>query len=375
MHMADALVSPIVAGTMYACSSGAMGFSIKKVRIEDDPKKIPVMGIMGAFVFATQMINFTIPGTGSSGHLAGGMLLTAILGPYAGFMTMIGVLLIQSLLFADGGILALGCNVWNMAFYGCFAGGFIIWRSIMKNRITKRKITIASIVGCIVTLQLGAFSVTLETLASGITELPFPVFVATLQPIQFVIGLVEGLITAAVLCFVQEARPELLWTGSSNENFSSSNEDFNTNNEDFSTSNENFSTSNENFRANNENLTTKKVGKMSFKSILIFFAIATIIIISLLSQFASSKPDGLEWSIERITGSKEVATSGTIYEIAKHIQGITSILPDYSLKGSESLAGTSFSGIVGGIIVVSICVLCSCLIRFFRKRMKNGKNK
>lgn len=73
------------------------------------------------------MINFTIPGTGSSGHLCGGMMLTALLGPYAAFLTMIGVLLIQCLLFADGGLLALGCNIWNMAFYGCFLGYFLFW--------------------------------------------------------------------------------------------------------------------------------------------------------------------------------------------------------------------------------------------------------
>lgn len=90
------------------------------------------MGVMGAFVFAAQMINFTIPGTGSSGHLCGGMMLTALLGPYAAFLTMIGVLLIQCLLFADGGLLALGCNIWNMAFYGCFLGYFLFWRPMMK---------------------------------------------------------------------------------------------------------------------------------------------------------------------------------------------------------------------------------------------------
>lgn len=78
------------------------------------------------------MINFTIPGTGSSGHLCGGMLLSALLGPYAGFLTMIGVLLIQCLLFADGGLLALGCNIWNMAFYGCFIGALLIWKPMMR---------------------------------------------------------------------------------------------------------------------------------------------------------------------------------------------------------------------------------------------------
>ena len=184
MHMADALVTPAVAGTMYFCSAAAAGYSIKKVRMESDSRKIPLMGVMGAFVFAAQMINFTIPGTGSSGHLCGGMLLSALLGPYAGFLTMIGVLLIQCLLFADGGLLALGCNIWNMAFYGCFLGALFIWKPMMKTGMSKKKIIAASILGCMLTLQCGAFSVTLETLASGVTELPFAAFFAVMQPIQ-----------------------------------------------------------------------------------------------------------------------------------------------------------------------------------------------
>lgn len=105
------------------------------------------------------------------------MLLTALLGPYAAFLSMIGVLLIQCLLFADGGLLALGCNIWNMAFYGCFVGYFLIWRPIVKHGFSRAKIISASILGSIVALQLGAFSVTLETMFSGITELPFSLFV------------------------------------------------------------------------------------------------------------------------------------------------------------------------------------------------------
>ena len=80
MHMADALVAPVVAGTMYVCSTLAATYSVKKVGVENEPKKIPVMGVMGAFVFSAQMINFTIPGTGASGHLCGGMLLRALCG-------------------------------------------------------------------------------------------------------------------------------------------------------------------------------------------------------------------------------------------------------------------------------------------------------
>ena len=144
MHMADALAAPAVAGTMYVCSAAAAAYSVKKIRLDVDTKKVPVMGVMGAFVFAAQMINFTIPGTGSSGHLCGGMLLSALLGPYAGFLTMIGVLLIQGLLFADGGLLVLGCNVWNMAFYGCFLGALLIWKPLMKHGMSRAKIAVSA---------------------------------------------------------------------------------------------------------------------------------------------------------------------------------------------------------------------------------------
>lgn len=332
MHMADALAAPAVAGTMYVCSAAAAAYSVKKVRLEDDPKKIPVMGIMGAFVFAAQMINFTIPGTGSSGHLCGGILLSALLGPYAGFLTMIGVLLIQCLLFADGGLLALGCNVWNMAFYGCFIGALLIWKPMMKKGITKGKIMLASIFGCVITLQFGAFSVTLETMISGITELPFGAFVATMQPIHLAIGFVEGLITTAVLLFVYEARPEMLYGSTKTE---------------------------------------QKEGKFTFKRTMAILAVLAVLIGGGLSLAASAYPDGLEWSIERITGSAEVEADGGIYDTADSIQQTTALLPDYAFKGSESLLGTTFSGIVGAVVVVGVCAGSCYAFKFFRKKKES----
>lgn len=332
MHMADALLAPAVAGTMYVASTATATYSIRRVGIEKDTKKLPVMGVMGAFVFATQMLNFTIPGTGSSGHLCGGMMLSAILGPWAGFLTMIGVLLIQCLMFADGGLLALGANVWNMAFYGCFIGALCIWRPMMKKGASRSKIVAASIIGCMVTLQLGAFSVVLETLLSGITELPFSVFVATMQPIHLAIGLVEGLITAAVLVFIYEARPEILWgvgEGSTKE------------------------------------------GKMGLKGTIIALAVATVICAAGISLVASSNPDGLEWSMEKVAGTTELEAEGGIYDTASQIQEATSILPDYAFKDSESLLGTSVSGVVGALAVVVVCVGVGYIVVSTRKKKVN----
>lgn len=331
MHMADALVVPAVAGTMYAASTAAAAYSIRKVRLENEPKKIPAMGVMGAFVFAAQMINFTIPGTGSSGHLCGGMLLTAMLGPFAGFLTMTGILLIQCLVFADGGLLALGCNIWNMAFYGCFVGGLLIWKPFMKRNMTKRRITAVSVAACVITLQMGAFSVTLETLASGITELPFSVFIGAMQPIHLAIGLVEGLITAAVLLFVYEARPGMLWAETA----------------------------------------AKEEGRFSFRRTLVILAAAAAFIGGVVSLFASALPDGLEWSMERTAGTSELAASGGAYELAESIQGTTAILPDYAFSFSDSAAGTTVSGLAGGVLVIALCIAACYGMKFFRKG-KNG---
>lgn len=332
MHMADALAAPTVAGAMYAVSMAAAGYSIKKVRLENEPKKIPTMGVMGAFVFAAQMINFTIPGTGSSGHLCGAVLLAAMLGPCAGFLTMIAILLIQCLLFADGGLLTLGCNIWNMAFYGCFVGGHLIWKAFLKQGVTKKKITAASVAACVVALQLGAFSVTLQTLASGITELPFVVFASVMQPIHLAIGLAEGMVTAAVLCFVYEARPEMLWM--------------------------------------KERISIAKEGKLGFRKTLVFFAAAAALLAGAVSLAASSLPDGLEWSIKRTAGTTELEAAGGVYEIADSIQKITALLPDYAFSFSDSAAGTTVSGLVGGAVVLVFCVAACYAFRFFKKAKK-----
>lgn len=334
MHMADALVVPAVAATMYVSSSGVAALSVKKVKLENDIKKIPVMGVMSAFVFATQMINFTIPGTGSSGHFGGGLLLSVLLGPYAGFLSMISVLVVQCLLFADGGILALGCNVWNMAFYACFIGYLCIYKPLVRKNAKPGRIILASVLGSVISLQLGAFSVTLETLISGITELSFGQFLLMMQPIHLVIGTVEGLITAAVIIFVENTRPELL-----------------------------------------HNRATEN--KVSLKQIILIFSIVVILIGGGLSLVASSNPDGLEWSIQNVTGSTEIEANSSNADAinkATQIQEKTALLPDYSFANSDSIFGTSFSGVIGASVVAVISVGCCIVFKLFKKKDEVSKN-
>lgn len=333
MHMADALLNPAVAGTMYACSALTAGYSVRKIRRQEHEKKLPAMGVMGAFVFAVQMVNFTIPGTGSSGHLCGGMLLSSVLGPEAGFITMVGVLLVQCLLFADGGILALGANVWNMAFYGCFIGGMILWRYITNKKMSRKRIVAASMAGSILALQLGAFSVVLETLASGVTELPFSVFLAAMQPIHLAIGCVEGAVTAAVLVFIYEVRPELLWNDKKEE----------------------------------------EEGRLSYKQTIAVFAAAAAVIGGLLSLTASSLPDGLEWSMEQVAGTAELEAEGSVYTWAERIQSLTSLFPDYAWRHSDSVTGKIFSGVLGGIVVIAICTALCYILKYIRKKTQKGQ--
>ena len=348
MHMADALLAPAVAATMYAATAVTVGASVKTLKKDEDSAKLPTMAVTSALVFAGQMINYTIPGTGSSGHLCGGMLLSALLGPQAGFLSMVVILTIQCLFFADGGLLALGANCWNMAFYGCFVGYYLLWRPIMRSKAFKGlgakgegriKIILASILGCVITLQLGAFSVVLETTVSGVTELPFGAFVGIMQPIHLAIGLVEGLITSAVLLFVYESRPELLMDVDN---------------------------------------TPAVQAKRSVKTTLVILAVLVLVVGGGLSLAASANPDGLEWSMfgnaesgysENMGLDEEnYGIASAAADTAASIQEKTAFLPDYAFANSDSAAGTSVSGIAGSAIVAGVALLVCLGGGFFRKK-------
>lgn len=334
MHMSDALLSPVVGGAFWAVSAGMIGLSSRKIPAEADGSKTVLMGVMGAFVFAAQMINFTIPGTGSSGHIGGGLLLAVLLGPWRAFITLASVLVIQALFFADGGLLALGCNIFNMAFIPAFIAWPFIYRPIAGDGNSPVRLATASIAAATLGLLAGAFSVVLQTTLSGISDLPFGTFVLFMLPIHAAIGIVEGVLTWGVLSFVVSTEPGLL-----------------------------------------RRATETRAPKTRFVTASLF--LATLAIGGVLSWFASSNPDGLEWSVAKVTG-KEALTSPAeaTHRVLEGLQEKVAILPDYDFKSgsgdtathateSPVNAGTSFSGIAGSLMVL---LLAGAAGLFLRKR-------
>jgi cobalt/nickel transport system permease protein len=333
--MADALITPLVGGAMYLATVKVGSDSINKIKTQLDDTKIPLMGVMGAFVFATQMINFTIPGTGSSGHLGGGMLLAALLGPYAGFLAMAAILTIQALFFADGGLLALGCNIFNLGFYTCFVAYPYVYKRVLRKGYSTVRIMGASVLASIIGLQLGSFSVVVQTILSGKIELPFAIFTILMQSIHLVIGIVEGLVTAAVINFIWKARPELIIGHGA----------------------------------------VKSDGyNVSFKGILLTLLVAALIIGGILSLYASGNPDGLEWTLYHFTGQKELSLNSGLYQSLANIQHKLAILPDYNFKAGPEVpesAGTSISGVVGAIITLLLAAGIGITIRIISKKSRN----
>ncbi len=333
MHMSDALLSPAVGAAFWTGTAVVIAYSSKKLKENPDDRIIPLMGVLGAFIFAAQMINFTIPGTGSSGHIGGGMILAVILGPYAAFVVLASVLTVQALFFADGGILALGSNIWNLGVYPCFVAYPLIYKTLTKGNSVSGRIAPASILSVVAGLQLGAFSVVLQTVLSGRSEMPFDTFLFLMLAIHLAIGLIEGFVTAGVVNFVRHMRPEILNGVSRSETLP---------------------------------------GRISFKKIVLSFMLAALVIGGALSWYASSHPDGLEWALERVQGDQDSQDEQKgIAGMLKNLQDRTAFLPDYAFRETAAAAekaGTSASGIIGAVLVLVILVVFGIIVKTIRNR-------
>lgn len=320
MHMADALISPQVGGAMWAASAGLIAYCSSVVRRTLDDRLAPMMGVLGAFVFAAMMINFSIPATGSSGHFGGGLILAILLGPHAAFVVMASVLTVQALFFADGGLLALGCNMFNLGFIPAFVAYPLVYRFIARDARGGARPWAGAMVAGIVGLQLGAFAVVMETVLSGITALPFGTFLLLMQPIHLAIGVVEGLATAAVVSFVLRFRPVAIVRPGGGGG----------------------------------------AGRLRGAAAAILLAAA--LLGGVVSWFASTRPDGLEWATGKALGSAEIAPpGGGAHEALARVQEQTSFLPDYGFKAAAAAksvavakSGLSLSGLVGGLMTLAL---------------------
>ncbi|NOZ03379.1 MAG: cobalamin biosynthesis protein CbiM [FCB group bacterium] len=315
MHMSDALVSPAVGGALWLSSLAIARQASRKM--ESRPvETLPLMGVAGAFVFAAQMINISIPGTGSSGHLGGGLLLASLVGPEAAFLIMFVVLFIQATFFADGGLLALGCNVINMGFFPIYIVYPYIRNSLASpGRGSRIKIIIAAVIG----IELGATGVVIETALSGLASLNWKPFLAAFLPIHLAIGLLEGVLTVAILSFLYRIRPDIIpsYTKSG------------------------------------------KTPSRIFVGIIFLLALG---VAGLGSRFASTHPDGLEWSLVK----------GQFFQSSpSKLQEKTAPFPGYQ-TGPNQDSTSSWAGIIGILLTLGVLMGVRKVFIWRRKNLPPG---
>ncbi|MCX8094753.1 MAG: energy-coupling factor ABC transporter permease [Caldisericia bacterium] len=202
--MPDGFLDGKTVGAFSGLSVIFLSYSIKKIRKELNDKTVPLMGVLGAFVFAAQMLNFPIL-NGTSGHFVGGALLGIVLGPFAGLITMSSILIIQSILFADGGILALGANIFNMGIMGTFLG-YYLYRFLLK--ILRNNFIISSFLTGFLVVIFGAITCSFQLAISN--TVPINLGLPAMTGIHTLIGIPEGVITSLILNFLYKTKKDLI---------------------------------------------------------------------------------------------------------------------------------------------------------------------
>jgi cobalt/nickel transport system permease protein len=295
LHIPDGFLSLIVSLICWAITAVVLAMAVSRTNKALGEKQVPLMGIMAAFIFAAQMLNFPVAG-GTSGHLLGGALAAIVLGPWAGMLVMTAVIAVQALLFQDGGLLAMGANILNMGLITA-AIGYGLYRGV-ANASRGTKLAVAGVAAWL-SVMAGALATALQLWLSGTSNLQ-TVAVAMLG-VHALIGIGEALITVAALAFILQTRPDLL----------------------------------------DETSASAQGGRgWVLPGILLSLAVV------LLSPLASAFPDGLERVAEN-TGFLEIAQSSP-YEI----------IPDYTVPFlGETALSTIVAGIIGALVVLSLSIL------------------
>ncbi len=297
MHMANELLNIPIAAVTILIAAGFVAIAAALARRSLTTERLPLMGVVGAFVFAAQMINFTLPGMpGTSGHLGGGVLLAIILGPWAAIVAMAAILVVQCLLFQDGGLLALGCNILNMGVVPCLTG-WGLYRALLGPVSTARpwRQYLAAWAACILGVAGGAALVPFEAGFSGVLRVPTVSFLALMVGVHLIIGFVEGLITFVVVAYLRQVRPVSLGLAAADASG----------------------------------------GRLSRGMVAASLLATAALLAAVVAWFASASPDGLEWCTteHRWAGAdRAVEEPSSAVAAVNAWQTRWSLMPDYSRR-------------------------------------------
>lgn len=295
MHIPDGFLSTLVSLVLWVVSAVFIFTALRQVNKTLGERQVPVMGVLAAAIFAGQMLNFAVTG-GTSGHLLGAALATIVLGPWAAVLVMTAVVATQALIFQDGGVLALGANLFNMAVVGVFVS-YAVYRLVTGlARGARWGVFLGSAAAAWSSIFIASLAAALQLALSGTS--PANIAVPAMAGIHALIGLGEALITLGAVAFLYAARRDLL------------------------------------------NLASGE-GKSS-KSVLIGGGLIALAL-AVLSPLASANPDGLEW----------VAEQKNFLSAAR--EPLYAIIPDYVFPGiSNEAAATIIAGVIGVVIVLGV---------------------
>jgi len=211
LHIPDGFVSTPVAVLGWVGMAAALAVAVRMTDRHLNEKTVPLMGVMAAFIFAAQMMNFPVAG-GTSGHMLGGALAAILLGPWAAMIVMSAVVGLQATLFQDGGIAAMGLNILNMGMLTAFVGYSLYRSAAPLCRGNRTALLVVAFVAAWVSVEAAAVATSLQLGASGTS--PLSVSLPAMAGVHALIGVGEGLITAAALGFIMTTRADLLPQGS-----------------------------------------------------------------------------------------------------------------------------------------------------------------
>lgn len=207
MHIPDGFLNLGTAAGSYVISAGGISYAVRQANLKLRERHVPLMGVMAAFIFAAQMLNFPVAG-GTSGHLVGAALAAILLGPWASVLIMTSVLIVQALLFQDGGLTALGANILNMGLVASFLGYYTYRAITAVAGQGRRSLLVSGFAGAWVATVGASLACAVELSVSGIV--PLQIALPAMGGIHALIGIGEGLITTAVLSLVLATRADLL---------------------------------------------------------------------------------------------------------------------------------------------------------------------